>query len=885
MTSNEIREAFLRFFEEKGHKVVASSSLVPQGDPTLLLTTAGMVQFKPYFTGEAIPPSVRLTSCQKCFRTTDIESVGNIKHLTFFEMLGNFSVGDYFKKEAIGYAWEFVIQRLGLSPEQLWITIFLDDDEAFDYWRKVGVPPERIVRQGEQHNFWGPAAETGPCGPCSEIVYDFGEEFSCGKPTCGPACDCDRFLEIWNLVFMQYYQDADGHRTPLPKKNIDTGMGLERITTVVQGKTSFYDTDLFVPIIQRVSELTGARYGEDETIDRAMRVIAEHGRAATFLIGDGVIPSNEGRGYVLRRVLRRAARFGKTLGIDGSFLAEVAKVIIGNMGHLYPELAENRDFILRVIESEEARFSETLNTGLNLLTGIMEEAERREQRTISGEEVFFLYDTYGFPKELTAEIAAENGLSVDWDRFEKDMTRQRERARASQRFGLGEKPTVEAYQELGLVETRFVGYDKLKIKALLTHLMVGGKSVERAVQGQDVEVILAETPFYGEMGGQVGDTGELRSGKGRVVITDTTWPSPELIVHQGRVVEGDISVGDSVEAEIDAARRLDIARNHTATHLLQAALRQVLGSHVRQSGSLVAPDRFRFDFAHLAAITKEELDKIQHQVNEKMRQNLSVTNKTVPYAQAREEGALAFFGEKYGEEVRVVEIRDATGSIFSSELCGGTHVAATGEIGLFQIMSQVSIGAGMRRIEAVTGRGAEGFVEQRLSTIESIAQQLQTSPKEIESKLSLLLAELDQERKRFTALRRELSRKKVEPLADKFGMVQGIPVNTEVVSVSDMEELRDMGDWLKGQRDSAAIVLGAEFNNRANFVAMGTPDLVAKGFHAGKLVNQIAAVTGGGGGGSAVMGQGGGKDKSKIDEALKKAPEVIAEQIRRGSKG
>ncbi|MBM3131879.1 MAG: alanine--tRNA ligase, partial [Chloroflexi bacterium] len=692
MKSSEIRTAYLKFFEEKGHLIVPSSSLVPHGDPTLLLTTAGMVQMKPYFMGEANPPSRRMTSSQKCFRTTDIDSVGDPGHLTFFEMLGNFSVGDYFKKEAIAWAWELVTERFRLTKERLWITVFLDDDEAERYWRDIGVPRERIVRCGEKD-----------CGPCSEIHYDFGKNMGCGKADCNPSCGCGRFLEIWNLVFMQFNQDEKKNRTPLPKPNIDTGMGLERITCVMQGKGSVYETDVFAPVIERISELSGRKYGESEAVTRAMRVVAEHGRAITFLIADGVIPSNDGRGYVLRRVLRRSALFGRKLGLKEAFLTEIGKTVIDQMGGFYPELVKGRDYILNVIEIEESKFEQTLNTGMNLLDEIMAETRAKSLSVISGEQAFRLYDTYGFPKELTAEIAAENGLTVDLEGFEREMTAQRERAREAARFGLADKSAEKFYESLGLPATGFVGYESFEAETRIVGIIANGEPVETAFQGQEVEVILAETPFYGEMGGQVGDTGQIKTAKGQVLVTNTLKPIESLAVHVGKVQEGIISVNDPAQARIDAERRLDIARNHTSTHLLHAALRKVLGEQVRQGGSLVAPDHFRFDFTHLIALSKEELSQVQSSVNENIRRNLPVTSRLAPQKDAIKAGALAFFGEKYGEEVRVVEIRNSTGNV-SAELCGGTHLRNTGEIGFFRITSEKSVGSGLRRIEAVTGR-------------------------------------------------------------------------------------------------------------------------------------------------------------------------------------
>ncbi|HEX2172830.1 MAG TPA: alanine--tRNA ligase, partial [Dehalococcoidia bacterium] len=602
LTADQLREAFLRFFESKGHVIVSSSPLIPQGDPTLLFTTAGMVQMKPYFMQEATPPKPRLTSSQKCFRTTDIEQVGNLKHLTFFEMLGNFSVGDYFKREATAWAWEFVTQRLELPEERLWTTVYTTDDEAYACWTDLGVPPERIVRYGEvEGNFWGPAGDTGPCGPCSEIHYDFGAEQGCGQETCGPACDCGRFLEIWNLVFMELYQDAAGNRTPLPRKNIDTGMGLERTVTLLQGKQSVYDTDVFGPIIDRVADLAGRRYGDDPAADRAIRVLAEHGRAVAFLIGDGVIPSNEGRGYVLRRVLRRALRFARSLGLtigaslEAAILIQVVRAVLDRMGDVYPSLVENQAFVERVVASEEAKFARTLEVGLTRLDDLIAATEAGGARELAGEEVFRLYDTYGFPVELTAELAEERGLAIDRTGFAAALDRQREQARQAAKFGGAERAPVEVYHELNAPKAEFLGYQTVTATSRVTGLIAGGQPVDRLEADASGEVVLAATPFYAEAGGQVGDTGWIASPTGRFEVTDTTRPVPDLIVHHGRLVEGSLALNEEVEARVDVHRRLAIGRNHTATHLLHAALRKVLGGHVQQAGSLVAPERLRFD--------------------------------------------------------------------------------------------------------------------------------------------------------------------------------------------------------------------------------------------------------------------------------------------------
>jgi len=835
-----------------------------------------MVQIKPYFLGLAVPPNPRLASCQKCFRTTDINSVGDAKHLTFFEMLGNFSVGDYFKKEAIMWAWEFVTERLKLKPERLWVSIYLDDDESFEYWRKIGFPEDKIVRLGEEDNFWGPAGDSGPCGPCSEIHYDFGTEAGCGKPECGPGCDCGRFSEIWNLVFTQYNQDRDGKRTPLPKPNIDTGMGLERTVAMMQGVSSVYDTDLFIPLRNMISDLTGVKYGKSQSDDQAVRIIAEHGRGITFLIADGVLPSNEGRGYVLRRVLRRACFFGRKLGADEPFLRQIAETVVAGMGHVYPELVKNQSLIQEVIKIEEEKFNSTLDAGINLVDKAVDEALRQGKNLVTGEAAFRFWDTYGFPLELTTEIAREKGLDVDLEGFEAEMEKQRERARAGQKF------SVTLTASIGLkwkVKAKFVGYDKLKASSKVSYLLdqKSGRSVESANKGQKVAVVLEETTLYGEMGGQVGDTGKITADSSQIDVTDTVWsPYGDLaegaIVHLGKVVKGTISVGDSVEATVDSARRFDIARNHTTTHLLQAALRHVLGGHVHQRGSLVHPDGFRFDFSHLTAISKQQLDEIQHLVNERIRENLSVRSKEIPYKQAIQEGAIALFEEKYGETVRVLEIGDPP---MSAELCGGTHVKSTGEIGLFIITGESSIGTGLRRIEAITGRKAEEFVRDSLSIVATVAEELRSSPSEITDKIKALVAELAAERKRSASLERELSRYTVESLLGKTEQVNGITVLSAKVPSTSLPTLREMGDLLKDQLKSAVIVLGTVHDGKPGFVAMVTPDLVNRGLHAGDIVKQVAGVTGGSGGGKADMAQAGGKDKNKLDEALELVKRLV----------
>jgi alanyl-tRNA synthetase len=869
VTGDEIRDAFLKFFAGKGHKVMSSSSLIPSGDPTLLLTSAGMVPFKPYYLGEELPPSRRLASCQKCFRTTDIEAVGDPHHLTFFEMLGNFSIGDYFKKEAISWAWEFVTRNLGLKASRLWITIFLDDEESFGYWREIGIPEERILRFGEKDNFWGPAGNSGPCGPCSEIHYDLGVEVGCQRPFCAPGCDCGRFSEIWNLVFTQYNQDENGKRTLLSKPNIDTGMGLERTAATMQGASSVYETDLFLPLLECISGLVGRRYGADDEADNAMRIVAEHGRGITFLIADGVLPGNEGRGYVLRRLLRRAALFSRRLGEGKPFLTEVAKTTVQKLGHVYPEIRQKEDFVLRVIASEQDRFSETLSIGLKLLDEVIEQARGRKLARISGKQAFKLYDSSGFPIELTTEIAFRSGLSVDLAGFDREMARQRERARTAQKF------TSEAIVELTtwlVKKSDFVGYKSLECKSTIATIVIGNDFAEKIEKGQEASIILDSTPFYAEMGGQLGDTGEITGHKGKFSVTNTIYGPQDVVFHQGKVIEGSLTVEDEVEAVVNRERRLDIARNHTATHLLQLALRQVLGEHVEQRGSLVAPERLRFDFSHLEALTRDELKEVNHIVNDKIRHNLPVYSQVMPHKQAIEEGAIALFGEKYGDEVRVVKIGETA---VSAELCGGTHVTATGEIGIFQITSEGSIGSGLRRIEAVTGRGAEEFINAQLASLHNVAESLKASPSEVQDKVSDLVTELDRERRRALTLERELSQKVAASLLGQVEVVNGVKVLAARVPSYRLEALRGISDQLREQLKSVVIVLGTIHNHKPLFLAAVTPDLVAKGYHAGEIVNKVAEVAGGRGGGKAQFAQAGGKYQDKLDEALRLVKSLV----------
>ncbi len=898
-TSQEIRKAFLDFFARNGHLVMPSSSLVPEGDPTLLFTSAGMVQFKPYFSGQETPAHRRLASCQKCFRTTDIDCVGDESHLTFFEMLGNFSIGDYFKEGAIELAWEFVTQGLSLSPDRLWITIYLDDDEAQGLWMRIGVPEARILRFGKAENWWGPAGATGPCGPDSEIFYDRGEKYGCGRPDCAPNCPyCDRYLELWNLVFMQYHQDEAGELTPLPEQNIDTGMGLERTAVVMQGASSVYETDLFYSLVKRAAELMGVEYGSHPTgsckdeayvikypegSDRSLRIIAEHGRAATFLITDGVMPANEGQGYVLRRIMRKAIYHGRHLGREEPFLGEMAGVVSDLMGEAYPELLNRAEFVVQVVTAEEERFQQTLDTGTHLLVALLEDPEVIERGVIFGQDVFRLYDTYGLPPDFTREIAAERGIAIDEGGFEEAMAAQQERARAARRsIPYSELPAV--IRGIDVDETEFVGYEKLECDAKIVGLgrvredtaPVGAwvHPDESVVKGEQVQALLDITPFYAEAGGQVADRGILVGPKGQIRVTDTQSPRPGYVVHYGIVEEGTLKTGNVVRAQVDVERRLDIARNHTATHLLHKALRKVLGEHARQSGSLVAPDRLRFDFTHMAALTLEELREIEQWVNARVRENLPVTAQVIDYDKAIAAGAVAIFGEKYGDRVRMVSIDD-----YTKELCGGTHLRATGEIGLFHIVGEESIGAGLRRIEALTGRGAERYMQEALTTLVQVADRLQVPPTEVENKVASLLESLKEKEREVARLRREKARSEVDSLLEKVREVKGVKLLAAQVRADNIESLREMTDWVRDRLGSVVVILGAVLDGKPGFVAAVTPDLVEGGLRADWLVKEVASLVGGGGGGRATMAQAGGRDASKLQEALAAVEGFLADRL------
>ena len=876
MRSDEIREAFLSYFESKDHLRVASSSLIPVGDPTLLLTSAGMVQFKPYFAGETDPPNRRLTSSQKSFRTVDIDEVGDATHLTLFEMLGNFSIGDYFKEGAIEFALEFVTTRLGLPQDRFAATVYTDDDDSHALWLAAGIPEERIYRFGDEDNWWGPAGLEGPCGPCSELHYDFGPERGCLDNGCGPNCTtvmndlgevCNRFVELWNLVFMQFYHNLDGSRPLLPAPSVDTGMGLERAAVVLQGVDTIYETDLFMPAIRRLERMTGRSYGSDVDTKYAMRVVAEHARSSTFLIGDGVVPGNEGRGYVLRRVIRRAVRHGRRLGLDGSFLGEVCDVFVEGMGGIYPELSNHHEFIRTVVRMEEERFQQAFQNGYAVLTDAL-----AGSKTLSGEVVFRLWDTYGFPVEMTQEIASEQGVDVDIAGFDRQMEAQRARARATARFG-GDRAKIRVYESLGVGATKFLGYEQLATSSVVVGLISGNEVVGEVSEGEEVEVVLVETPFYPEGGGQVGDSGDITGLNGRIEVSDTQTVMPGLIVHFGRVAQGTVTQGDTVEGRVDPVNREDTARNHTATHLLHAALRQVLGDHVRQAGSLVAPDRLRFDFTHVQPVTDEEMWTVQVLVNEKIRQNARVQQSEDSYAAAIRRGALAFFGDKYEEQVRLIEI--ANGATFSFEVCGGTHVERTGEVGSLYLLNESSIGAGMRRVEAVSGRAAERLVWERFSRENRLARTLQTTPIELEERVEGLLSDLETARRDMEALDRRLSIQAAGGLLTSKQQVAGVTVLAERANATSVEALREVGDWLRDKLGSGVLVLGAVMNERPVLIAMVTQDLVDRGLDASRIARDAARLIGGGGGGRPDIAQAGGQRADRLDDALKAVPELV----------
>jgi len=874
MKGDEIRSRFLKFMEGKGHLILPSASLVPQDDPSLLLIGAGMAPFKRYFTGQAKPPRHRIATSQKCVRTGDLENVGRTaRHHTFFEMLGNFSFGDYFKSEAIPWAWEFLTEELGLPREKLWVSVYTDDDEAYEIWSKeIGVPAEHIVRLGKDTNFWeiGP----GPCGPCSEIYIDLGPERGCGSATCGVGCDCDRYLEIWNLVFTQFDRDAEGNYTPLPKKNIDTGMGLERIASVLQGVPSNFDTDLLRPVIAAAENIAQVEYGRQTKTDVALKVIADHGRAIVCLIGDGVLPSNEGRGYVLRRLLRRAVRFGRLLGIAEPFLTRIAEAVVG-VGRIgYPDLVEKEGYIKEVIAREEERFLSTLDTGLSILTNWVKQLREQGSTALTGKEAFRLYDTYGFPLDLTREILHEEGIQVDEAGFQAEMEAQRERARAARQEADGMGVLAGPGGRLAGLSTEFTGYGSFEDTGRVVALHVDGNWVDSAEEGAAVEVVLDRTPFYAEAGGQVGDQGVLVNGEGRVKVNAAQKAASGAIIHSGRVETGSIKVGDTVTAKVDVARRLAAARHHTATHLLQRALRQVLGEHVHQAGSLVTPERLRFDFSHFAPVSRAELREVERIVNEKILADISLEIFVADRTEAEAMGAMALFGEKYGERVRVVKIGD-----FSLELCGGTHVERTGQIGVCRILQETSVGAGLRRIEAVAGLSALTAWQEQESILHEAAARVGTTPDELVERLGSLESQLKEKEKELDRLNRTLLELRARELLDRAQEIGGIPVLAAEVPAGSMEDLRLTVDALRPQLPSGVIILGARSAGRVSLLTYVSKDLLAKGLNAGEIVRAAATVAGGGGGGRPEMAQAGGKEPEKLPAALEQAVEVVRKKV------
>ena len=868
MTSNEIRKAFLSYFEERGHRVVRSSSLVPKNDPTLLFTNAGMVQFKGVFLAEETRDYRRAVSSQKCVRAggkhNDLEIVGKTaRHHTFFEMLGNFSFGDYFKKEAIEMGWDLLIHQWGLPEEKMWITIYLEDDEAFDLWRRIGISADRIVRMGEKDNFWA-MGETGPCGPCSEIVIDQGEEVGCGRADCRVGCDCDRFLELWNLVFMQFNRDAGGELHPLAKPCIDTGMGLERISAILQGVKTNFETDLFKPIIEEIEEISHLSYGKDQQSDMSMRVIADHSRAATFLINDGVLPSNEGRGYVLRRIMRRAMRHGKILGIKSPFLHRTSSKVLDLMKVAYPELRETEEIVSKVIRNEEERFSETLDSGLKILREELERLQKEGKETLSGEVAFRLYDTFGFPLDLTVEILQEKGMSFDEEGFRAQMDDQRQKSKQAWQ-GMGEGKAKEVYRRLASegIKTHFLGYEEIQSDSRILKLIKGDEIVPFAVEGDEVEAITERTPFYGEAGGQVGDRGIIFQEGFSLEVEDSLKPVEELIVHQGRVKRGRVKEGMEASLRVDEKRRRATALNHTATHLLQAVLREVLGSHVHQAGSLVSPERLRFDFTHFAPIEKKDLEHIEVLVNQKVRENLKVETKIMPVEEALQIGAMALFGEKYGDRVRVVRVSD-----FSIELCGGTHTSRTGDIGLLKILNETGVAAGVRRIEALTGEGAYQFIKEEERELWEIASSLKSIPGELSLKMERFLQRQRELEREILSLQDKLSHQEISDLLLLIREVKGVRVLSAKVDGKDPKRMREFVDQLKARIGSGIILLGGRNQDKVTLIMGVTADLTHR-FSANDLIKKIALHIEGTGGGRPDFAQAGGTKTEKLDEALK----------------
>ena len=873
---NELRQMFLDFFESKGHLVMNSFSLVPQNDNSLLLINAGMAPLKPYFTGAEIPPRTRVATCQKCIRTGDIENVGKTaRHGTFFEMLGNFSFGDYFKHEAIAWSWEFLTKVVGLDENRLYPSVYEEDDEAFDIWNKeIGVPADRIFRFGKEDNFWEHGA--GPCGPCSEIYYDRGEKYGCGKTGCTVGCDCDRYMEVWNNVFTQFENDGEGHYETLKQKNIDTGMGLERLAVVVQDVDSIFDVDTLCALRNKVCEVAGKTYGVNHEDDVSIRLITDHMRSATFLISDGVMPTNEGRGYVLRRLIRRAARHGRLLGIEGPFLEKLSETVIEGSKDGYPELEEKKTFILNVLHNEESQFNKTIDQGLKILADLEAEMKEAGKSVLGGSDAFRLYDTYGFPIDLTKEILEEKGYTIDEDGFKEEMEVQRKRARESRAVSnyMGADATV--YDEIDRnITTEFDGYDKLEAASKVTVLTTETEIVDSLMEGQKGTIFVEKTPFYATMGGQEGDTGVITTANGVFRVEDTIKLRGGKYGHVGVMESGMISNGDEVTLKVDEQERKDTCKNHSATHLLQKALKTVLGAHVEQKGSLVNPTRLRFDFAHFQAMTPEEIAETEALVNKEIQAALPVTTQIMGIEEAKKTGAMALFGEKYGDEVRVVSMGD-----FSVELCGGTHVANTANITLFKIVSEAGVAAGVRRIEALTGNNVIEYYRQMEENLHTIAKTLKTSPAEITEKITHLQKEVKELQSENESLKSKMAQDSLGNVMDQVVEVKGVKVLASAVDGVDMNGLRDLGDQLKEKLGEGVVVLASAKDGKVSLLAMATQGAMDKGAHAGNLIKAAAAIVGGGGGGRPNMAQAGGKNPDKIPEAIAKVAELVEGQLK-----
>ncbi len=873
---NELRKMFLEFFESKGHLAMKSFSLVPHNDNSLLLINSGMAPLKPYFTGQEIPPRRRVCTCQKCIRTGDIENIGKTaRHGTFFEMLGNFSFGDYFKTEAIHWSWEFLTQVVGLEADRLYPSVYLDDDEAFRIWNEeIGIPKERIFRFGKEDNFWEHGA--GPCGPCSEIYYDRGEKYGCGKPTCTVGCDCDRYIEVWNNVFTQFENDGHGNYTELAQKNIDTGMGLERLAVVVQDVDSLFTIDTNKALLDRVCELSGKEYQKDHETDVSLRIVTDHIKSCTFMISDGIMPSNEGRGYVLRRLLRRAARHGRKLGIQGEFLANLSDTVIALSKDGYPELEEKKAMIFKVLSQEEDKFNKTIDQGLAILSD-MEEAMRRENGTaLSGADAFKLYDTYGFPLDLTREILEEKGLSVDEDGFAACMKEQKEKARKARKTTNYMGADVTVYQSIDpSITTEFVGYDRLEYSSPITVLTTDEEIVEALTDGERGTILVKETPFYATMGGQQADTGVIESDHGLFAVEDTIRLQGGKVGHVGHMVRGMFSTGETVTLKVDPENRALTARNHSATHLLHKALRTVLGEHVEQAGSLVTKDRLRFDFTHFSAMTPEELKKVEDLVNQEIRASLPVKTDVMSLEDARKTGAMALFGEKYGETVRVVRMGD-----FSTELCGGTHVANTSEISYFKILSEAGIAAGVRRIEALTSAGLIHHYEQAEKELHEAALAAKTTPDSLTARIEAMLEEIKTLHSENEKLKSRMAKEAMGDVMDQVQDVKGVKVLAVRADGVDMNGLRELGDQLKEKLGEGVIVIASAADGKVNLMATATEGVLKQGVHAGNLIKGIAGLVGGGGGGRPNMAQAGGKNPEGIEAALAKVPELVSQQVK-----